>query len=66
MIHSLYTIGLRYSQYKRICDSSNKGIISESAFESHYNLYCSVTEDLAKESIIDAINEEVTTEVLKA
>lgn len=41
-------------------------MIYESAFEIHYNLYCSVTEDLAKDSIKYAINEEVTTEVLKA
>lgn len=66
MIHSVYATGIRYSQYKRICDSANIGIVPESAFESHHNLYCSMTEDLAKESIKDAINEEVTAEVLKA
>lgn len=27
MIHSVYATGIRYSQYKRICDSANIGIV---------------------------------------
>lgn len=66
MMHSVYATGLRYSQYKRFCEAGNIGIIPESAFESQHDAYCSTTKDMAEESITEAINEEVATEILNS
>ena len=65
MIHAWNATGLRYSQYKRFCDSANFGLIPEGMFENQHELYCLKTEELTRESIAEAINEEVATEVLR-
>jgi hypothetical protein len=65
-MHSVYATGLRYSQYKRLCEAGNIGIIPESAFESQHDVYCCTTRDMAEEAITKAVNEEVATEILKS
>ena len=66
MIHAVNATGQRYSQYKRFCDSANFGLIPEGMFENQHELYCLKTEELTRESIFQAMNEKVATEVLKS
>ena len=66
IIHGVNTSGLRYSQYKRFCDASGIGSCAESAFENHYDLYCDRIQKLANGSMEEAINNEVTYEMLQS
>ena len=58
IMHALYTSGLRYSQYERFCDGSMFGKCHETLFINTHDMYCDATEELTKESVIEARQEE--------
>ena len=66
MAHGLFSSGLRYAQYERFVNSARIGVLPESAIYELQDLYCDVTEEIAKESTRDALNEEVAETMLSS
>lgn len=66
MMHALYTSGLRYSQYERFCDGAIFGRCPETFFMNSHDMYCDATEELAKESVTEARQEEEVLSIQEA
>ncbi|KAK3106301.1 hypothetical protein FSP39_017387 [Pinctada imbricata] len=65
VLHGIYSSGLRYAQYERFAKYAGIGVIPESAFHEVQDMFCDVTDDAVKESVSDALDDEVGTTVLE-
>lgn len=59
MINGVNSSGLRYVQYERLCKASGLGVCPESMFSDVQNIFCEVTEAIAKQSMETALNTEI-------
>ena len=65
MLHALMGSGLRYTQYERFCKAANLGVCGESYYGTVHEQYCVITEDVTKESIKGALEEETALTLLE-